>query len=137
MNGIIMFIFVGATAFSRFLAGTKLPLDLAEWIIGLGLSPLAIMVVILFVYMVLGCIMNALPAVILTLPLFFPIVMADLGTITPPIGMNVFAMAAVAKDVPMYDIFKGVLPFWGANLILIAILIAFPQISLWLPSHMF
>ena len=153
MNGIIMFIFVGATAFSRFLAGTKLPLDLAEWIISLGLSPLAIMVVILFVYMVLGCIMNALPAVILTLPLFFPmalaagfhpvhfgvlvVVMADLGTVTPPIGMNVFAMAAVAKDVPMYDIFKGVLPFWGANLILIAILIAFPQISLWLPSHMF
>ncbi|MFC2062440.1 TRAP transporter large permease subunit [Chloroflexota bacterium] len=153
MNGLIMFIFVAATAFSRFLAGTKLPIELAEWISGFDLAPYAILAIILFVYMILGCVMNALPAVILTLPLFYPmaiqagfhpvlfgvliVVMADLGTVTPPIGMNVFAMAAVAKDVPMYDIFKGVLPFWGLNILLVGVLVAFPQISLWLPSTMF
>jgi len=96
--------------------------------------------------------MNSLPAVILTLPIFFPIVIAsgfdpiwfgvmvvvmtELGQITPPIGMNVFAMAALQKDVPMYTIFRGVFPFWGAFIVQIAILIMFPQISLFLPSRM-
>ncbi len=64
------------------------------------------------------------------------VVMGELGQITPPIGMNVFVMSAIAKDVPLYDIFKGVLPFWGAYLVLVAILVAFPQISLWLPNLM-
>lgn len=153
VNGLIMFIFVAATAFSHVVAATRLPYILADWVIGLGLSPYALISIILFIYMFLGCVMNALPAIILTLPVFFPmamaagfhpvwfgvliVVMADLGQITPPIGMNVFAMSAIAKDVPMYDIFRGVLPFWGAFIVLTAILVAFPQISLWLPSMMF
>jgi len=152
MNGLIMFIFVSATAFSSVIATTQVPHELASWVTSLHLSKYAILAVILIIYMVLGCLMNALPAIILTLPIFFPItqeagidpvllgvlivVMADLGQITPPIGMNVFAMSAIAKDVPMYSIFKGILPFWGAFLILIIILVLFPQISLFLPNLM-
>jgi tripartite ATP-independent transporter DctM subunit len=152
INGLIMFIFVSAIAFSSAVATTQVPNDLASWVISLQLSKYAILAVILFIYMVLGCLMNALPAIILTLPIFFPItmeagidpvllgvlivVMADLGQITPPIGMNVFAMSAIAKDVPMYSIFRGVLPFWGAFLVLIVILVLFPKISLLLPNLM-
>ena len=151
-TGMIMFIFVFAISFSHFIATTQLTTILAQWIIGLNLSPLAIISIILFIYMILGCIMNATPAVIITIPIFFPIamnagfdpvwfgvlvtVMVELAQITPPIGMNVFAMSAIARDVPMYSIFRGVLPFWGAFLVLVVILVAFPQISLFLPNLM-
>lgn len=153
INAIIIFIFIAATALSAFIAGTNLSGNLADWVIGLNLSKYIIMAFILFIYMILGCVMNALPAVILTLPFFFPIavaagwdpillgvlivVMVDLGQITPPIGMNVFAMSAIAKDVPMYSIFRGIIPFWIAFLVLIVLLVIFPQISLWLPNMMF
>ena len=152
LTGVMMFIFVFAVAYTHFLAITNLPYDLARWIVGLGLSKYAVISVILFIYIILGCLMNTAPAVILTLPIFFPIamaagfdpiwlgvmiaVMADLGQITPPIGMNVFAMSAIARDIPMYDIFKGALPFWGAFMILIVILVLFPQIALFLPNMM-
>ena len=152
MTGVIMFIFLFAIAFTTFLTLTEVPNDVATWVIGLDLSPYAILSVILFIYLILGCIMPAVPAVILTLPIFFQIAMAcgfdrvwfglliivmcELAQITPPIGMNVFAMSAIAPDIPMYSIFKGVLPFWGAFLIQVAILVAFPQICLFLPSLM-
>ncbi len=112
--------FIFAIGFSHFLASTNLPYDLADWIIRLGLSPYAIISLMLFIYMILGCLMNAIPAVIITLPIFFPIAMAagfdgvwfgvvvvvmiQLGQITPPIGMNVLAMAAIAIDLPMSSI---------------------------------
>lgn len=152
LNGIMMFIFLFAFTFSRFLATTKLPYEMSSAIIALDLSPYAVIALILFIYMILGCLMNSTPAVILTLPIFYPIamsagfdpvwfgvlivVMVQLGQITPPIGMNVFAMAAIAKDVPMYDIFRGVLPFWAAIIFIVIILVIFPQISLFLPSLM-
>jgi tripartite ATP-independent transporter DctM subunit len=152
MTGVIFFIFVFATALTVFLASTNLTYDLAEWVIALDIPPLAIITLILLIYMILGCLMNSLPAVILTLPILFPIVttagfdpiwfgvlvvvMVELGQITPPIGMNVFAMAAYAKDIPMYNIFRGVLPFWVAFIIFIILLVAFPQICLFLPSLM-
>ena len=152
INGIMLFIFVFAFAFSRFLAMSNLPYDFGEWFVGLGLSPYVIISAILLIYMGLGCVMNAIPAVIITLPIFYPIAMAAgfdplwfgvlitlmvaLGQITPPIGMNVFAMSAIAKDVPVYSIFRGVLPFWIAFMVVAVILILFPQISLFLPSLM-
>ncbi len=152
MNSMIMFIFLLATAFSRFLPITNLPYMLAHSVTAFSLSPYLVMAMILLIYLFLGCVMNAIPAVILTLPIFFPIameagfdpllfgvlvvIMVQMGTITPPIGMNVFAMSAIAKDVPMYGIFKGILPFWIAFIILVVILVAFPQISLTLPSFM-
>ncbi len=152
MTGVIMFIFLFAMAFTAFLTLTQVPNDVSQWVVGLNLSPYAILFTILFIYLILGCLMPAIPAVIITLPIFFPIAMAagfdpiwfgvliivmcELAQITPPIGMNVFAMSAIAKDVPMYSIFKGVLPFWGAFLVQVGILVAFPQISLFLPGLM-
>jgi len=152
LTGAIMFIFVFANVLGVFLSTTGLPYRLAEWITSLDLSVYGLISLILFIYVILGCLMNALPAVILTLPIFFPVVMSagfdpvwfgvlivvmvQLGTVTPPIGMVVFAMAGIARDVPMYTIFRGVIPFWVAFLVLVIILVLFPQISLFLPNLM-
>jgi TRAP-type C4-dicarboxylate transport system permease large subunit len=103
-------------------------------------------------YFVLGCLLDSLAMVLLTIPIVFPIIKAlgfdpiwfgilvvmvvELGLITPPIGMNVFVIKGIAKDVPLEAIFRGVLPFVVAQIILIALLVMFPQIALWLPSTM-
>jgi len=152
LNGVFMIIFIFAIAFSHFLAATHLPRELTNWFISLSLSKYAIIAFIMLLYMIMGCLMNAIPAIILTLPFLYPVafaagidpiwfgvlvvVVADLGQITPPVGMNVFAMASIAKDVPMYSIFKGILPFWVLFILQIIILAVFPQISLYLPNLM-
>ena len=103
-------------------------------------------------YFILGCLLDSLAMVLLTIPIVFPIISAlgydpvwfgiiivmvvELGLITPPIGMNVFIIKGIARDVPLYTIFRGVTPFIVAQIILILILIAFPEIALWLPSTM-
>jgi len=126
--------------------------QLADLVIAMQLGKYQIVIAILLFYVVIGMFMNALPALVLTVPLFFPIamsagfdpvwfgvlvvIMVELGVVTPPIGVNVFAIAAIARDVPMYDIFWGVLPFWIAYLVLIAFIVVFPQICLFLPSLM-
>ena len=148
----IIVIFMFATAFSRFIAISGLTQELANLVVGLQLGRYQLIVAILLFYVVIGMFMNALPALVLTVPLFFPIamnagfdpvwfgvlvvIMVELGVVTPPIGVNVFAIAALAKDVPMYDIFRGVFPFWIAYVALIALIVLFPQISLFLPSLM-
>ena len=152
LSAAIIIIFMFATAFSRFIAISGLTQQLADLIIGLELGPYQLIAAILVFYVLIGMFMNALPALVLTVPLFFPVamnagfdpvwfgvvvvIMVELGVVTPPIGVNVFAIAAIARDVPMYDVFRGVLPFWLAFLILIVLIIAFPQISLLLPSLM-
>jgi tripartite ATP-independent transporter DctM subunit len=148
----IIVIFMFATAFSRFIAVSGLTQQLADLIIGYDLGKYQLIGAILLFYVVIGMFMNALPALVLTVPLFFPIamnagfdpiwfgvvvvIMVELGVVTPPIGVNVFAIATIAKDVSMYDIFRGVLPFWIAFLVLIVLIVIFPQISLLLPSLM-
>jgi len=108
--------------------------------------------IILFSYLILGCVMNALPVVILTLPIIYPtvcalgfdpiwfgvllVMMVEIGQITPPIGMSVFAMSGVAPDVPMYTIFRGVFPFWLIMVGAVALVIVFPQLALFLPNLM-
>jgi len=150
ITGMIFLMFIGAIAFTRFFSVTRLPTMLAGFIAGLELPRLIIMICILILYIILGCVMNVLPVIILTLPVIFPTVMAlgydpiwfgvimiliaQIGVITPPIGMNVFAISGVAKDVPLGTIFRGIMPFWIAMVIAIAILIAFPQIALFLPN---
>jgi C4-dicarboxylate transporter, DctM subunit len=110
------------------------------------------LIVILLMYFVLGCLLDSLAMVLLTIPIVFPIISAlgfdpiwfgiivvmvvELGLITPPIGMNVFVIKGIAKDVPLETIFRGTMPFVTAQIILIAILVLFPQIALWLPSTM-
>lgn len=148
----MFFIFFFAIALSNFIAISRMPIALAGFIGALGGESLLLtLILILLLYLGLGCIMNALPALIMTLPMVLPlaraagidfiwlgvllVIMAEIGMLTPPIGMNVYAMAG-ACDVPMSTIFKGVVPFWVAMLALVAILVAFPQIALWLPSLM-
>ncbi len=148
----IIVIFMFATAFSRFIAISGLTQQLANLVIGLHLGKYELISAILVFYVLIGMFMNALPALVLTVPLFFPIamgagfdpvwfgvvvvIMVELGVVTPPIGVNVFAIASMAKDVSMYDIFRGVFPFWIAFVVLIALIVLFPQISLFLPSLM-
>lgn len=146
----IIVIFMFATAFSRFIAISGLTQQLADLIIGFELGRYQLIAAILLFYVLIGMFMNALPALVLTVPLFYPVamsagfdpiwfgvlvvIMVELGVVTPPIGVNVFAIASIAKDVSMYDIFRGVFPFWIAFLILIVLIVLFPQISLFLPS---
>lgn len=149
---ILFFIFIFAMNLSFFLTLSNLPAALANWVGNSNLSPYGIIALILLIYMFLGCIMNVLPAIIMTLPIFFPMVMEagfdpvwfgilvcvmlEMGVITPPIGLNVFLMSSLS-NVPIYSIFRGIFPFWIAMCIGVALLVAFPQISLWLPNMMF
>ena len=148
----IIVIFMFATAFSRFIAISGLTQQTADLVVGLHLGKYQLIGVILLFYVVIGMFMNALPALVLTVPLFFPIamkagfdpiwfgviivIMVELGVVTPPIGVNVFAIATMADELSMYDIFRGVIPFWIAYVVLIGLIVIFPQISLFLPSLM-
>jgi len=150
--GMIFAILIGATIFSGFLALSRLPVELADWIAALPISRYGILAIILFVYVILGSLMDILAMVLLTVPIFFPLVenlgfdpiwfgviiviMMEQGLITPPIGMNVFVLSGVAKDVPMYTIFRGTIPFLLAILIGLVMIIVFPQIALFLPNAM-
>jgi TRAP-type C4-dicarboxylate transport system permease large subunit len=118
----------------------------------LPLGNTAILLVIIGMYFVLGCLLDSLAMILLTIPIVFPIIktlgydpvwfgviivmVVELGLITPPIGMNVFVIKGIARDVPLETIFRGVTPFIVAQIALIAILIAFPGLALWLPSTM-
>ena len=149
----IIVIFMFATAFSRFIAVSGLTQQLAALIIGWELGKYQLIGAILAFYVLIGMFMNALPALVLTVPLFYPVAMAagfdpiwfgvivvimvELGVVTPPIGVNVFAIAAMARqDVSMYEVFYGVFPFWIAFALLIGLIVVFPEISLYLPSFM-
>jgi C4-dicarboxylate transporter DctM subunit len=148
----VLVIVAGATVFGHFLAVTRIPYLLAEWVAGLPLPPWAIMGVIVFIYLIGGCFMDSLAMIMLTIPIFFPVALGlgydpiwfgvvivlitEMGVITPPVGVNVYVVSGVAKDVPLEVIFKGVLPLLGALIVCNIILIAFPQIALFLPSLM-
>lgn len=148
----IILIFLFATAFSRFIAISGLTQQIAGLVTDLQLGPYELIGALLVFYVVIGMFMNALPALVLTVPLFYPLVinagfdpiwfgvfvviMVELGVVTPPIGVNVFAIASMTTDVSMYDIFRGVFPFWIAYFALVLLIIVFPQIALLLPSLM-
>ena len=146
----VMVIVTGAIIFGHFMAVTKIPLGLADWVGGLALPPVATMAIIILIYLVGGCFMDALALVMLTIPILYPVVVTlgfdpiwfgviivlvtGMGVITPPVGVNVYVIKGIASDVPLETIFKGTFPFLGALLICVAILIAFPQIATFLPS---
>jgi C4-dicarboxylate transporter DctM subunit len=148
----VMVIVTGAVIFGHFMAVTRLPYDLAAWVTSLPLPRHVIMMVIVLVYLVGGCFMDALAMIMLTIPIFFPVAEAlgfdpiwfgvvivlitEMGVVTPPVGVNVYVVYGVAKDVPLEVIFKGVLPMVLALLICNLILLFFPQIALYLPSLM-
>lgn len=152
ITAMIFLIMIGAFIFGRFLAVTRLPFELGSWVGGLPLPRVAIMLLIILMYLMLGCVMDVPAMVILTIPIVFPVAMslaydpiwfgviivlvAEMGAITPPVGVNVYVIKGVAKDVPLEVIFKGILPFLGAIIACVAILVAFPQIALFLPGLM-
>lgn len=151
-SGMIMVLVIGALIFNYFLALSGLPMALAEFITGLSLPRLGILVVILLTYVILGCLMEVFSMTILTLPIIFPAVkalgfdpiwfgvlftlMCEMAQITPPVGLNVYVIAGMAPDVPMENIFRGALPFVIAIAVCVFLLIAFPPIALLLPNTM-
>jgi len=150
-TAMIMLMIAGAMIFGRFMAISRVPFELASWTGTLPLPPWAIMGVILFIYLILGCFIDALALVLLTIPIFYPIVVNTLGydpiwfgvivvmvvamgVITPPVGMNVYIIKGVAPHIPLEVIFKGIWPFLGALIVCLIILIAFPAIATILPN---
>ena len=147
-----MLILIAAHMINPFLALSHVPTAVGEALLGLELSRIGTLTVILLVYLVLGCFLEGFAMLVLTLPIFFPVILdlgidpiwfgvlvvltLEMGLISPPVGLNVFIVKSVAPMVPLGDIFRGVIPFWLAMLVTLAILIAFPQISLFLPNTM-
>jgi len=146
----IMVIVAGAMVFGHFLAVTRIPMELAGWIGGLPIPPAGVMGVIILMYLVFGCIMDALALIMLTIPIIYPVVMSlgydpiwfgviivlvtAMGVITPPVGINVYVVKGIAPGVPLYTIFKGIWPFLIAIVILTVLLIFVPQIVTFLPG---
>ena len=151
-TAMLIIIFVGAMIFNYFMAVSNLPMALAELITEHNLSKYAILTAILILYLLLGCIMDPGSMIILTIPIVYPIIrsigfdpiwfgviivmVAEIGTITPPVGLNVFVVAGVAKTTSIEEVFKGIIPFWGIDMLRLIILVAIPQISLFLPNIM-
>ncbi|MEO7392674.1 MAG: TRAP transporter large permease [Ramlibacter sp.] len=151
-TGMIFMIVLGAGAFNTFLALSQLPQEAAQYVSASGLSPAMVLVSILVLYLVLGCFMDSLSMILLTIPIFFPIVSAldyglppeqfaiwfgilvlivvEVGMITPPVGMNLFVINSLARDIPMLHTFRGAMPFVASDLIRVAILALFPSITL-------
>jgi tripartite ATP-independent transporter DctM subunit len=145
-------VLIGALLFGYFLTITQTPQKVTEFLTGLGLGRYGVLALIMIMYLILGCLMDAMAMIILTIPIIFPVIVAlgfdpiwfgiiivmtvELGLIHPPVGMNVFVIKSVIQDVKFATIFRGVLPFIAADLLRLVILIAFPIIALWLPSRM-
>ena len=148
----ILMIVAGATIFGHFLAVTRIPFDIAQGVSEIQLPRYAIMLIIIAVYLVGGCVIDSLALIMLTIPIFYPVILfleydpvwfgviivlvTQIGVITPPVGINVYVVSGVARDVPLDVIFKGVLPFLAALIIGTLLLIPFPQIALFLPNLM-
>ncbi|RJR45855.1 MAG: TRAP transporter large permease [Desulfobacteraceae bacterium] len=148
----LFLLLIGAHMLGAFLAGSEAPNQVSTYISQLALTPYFFLTAILVLYLLLGCVMNILPAVIVTLPIFFPtiidlgfdpiwfgviiVIVMEMGLITPPVGMNVFVIKGVAKDVSINTIYRGILPFLIAMVGSVLVLTAFPSIVLYLPSVM-
>jgi TRAP-type C4-dicarboxylate transport system permease large subunit len=156
-TAIIFLELLGADLLNSGLALTQMPTELAEWVKQSGFAPMLVLCTILLLYLVLGCVMDSLAMILLTIPIFYPVVMGldfygmtevqksiwfgilalmvvEIGLIHPPLGMNLFIVNKVARDVPYLETAKGVLPFLASDLVRIVLLVAFPGICLWLLS---
>jgi len=145
-------ILIGAILFGYFLTITQTPQKITAFLTGLGLGPYGVLVLLMVLYLILGCLMDALSMIILTVPIIFPVIVSlgfdpiwfgiiivmtvELGLIHPPVGMNIFVIKSVVDDVKISTIFYGVLPFIITDILRLIILILFPIIALYLPSHM-
>ena len=151
-TAMIFLIIIGANIFSSFLGLARIPMGLADFIAGLDLPRMVILMAIILIYILMGCVMDCYAIMILTVPIIFPVIEAlhfdpiwfgvlmvivlEVGLITPPVGLNVFVLNAAAPDVPLTVIFRGIVPFLAAALLAIVIITIFPQIATFLPSRM-
>lgn len=149
-TGMIFGILFGALVFNSFVTASTIPLHIVNFVTESGLPPMAVLLMVLVVYFVLGMVLDASAMMTLTIPLFFPLMMnlgfdavlfgvlvvrmTEIALITPPVGMNVYVLSGVVKDISLDKIFKGALPFVVADVFHVALLIAFPIIVLWLPG---
>jgi TRAP-type C4-dicarboxylate transport system permease large subunit len=152
-TAMIFLVLLGADMMNSTLALSQMPVELATWVKASGYSPLLVMVMILVIYIFLGCVMDSLAMILLTIPIFYPMIMGldfwgmpqqdksiwfgilalmvvEIGLVHPPVGMNVYIINRLAKDVPLTETFKGVIPFLASDFIRIGLLLAFPAISL-------
>ncbi len=151
-TGMLFTLLIAATIFANFVNFTTMPSDLKEWITHLGLSPVMVVGAMMVIYIILGTVMEELTMVLLTIPLFFPIVVQlgfdpvwfgvlivmviQIGLISPPVGMNLFVLNTLLPKVGLGTIFRGCWPFVGMQIITLGILLLFPSLSLYLPSLM-
>ena len=154
-TAMIFLVLLGADMMNTALALSQMPVELAAWVKASGWSPLLVMLIILLIYIFLGCVMDSLAMILLTIPIFYPVVMGldyfglsqsdksiwfgilalmvvEIGLVHPPVGMNVYIINRLAKDVPLTETFKGVMPFLASDLIRTTLLVFFPIISLYL-----
>ncbi len=154
-SAMIFLILLGAGVFNAFLGFTQLPLRTADFFQNSGFSPYVVLMGMIFLFLILGCVMDSLAMILITIPIFWPIIavldfglgqeelkiwygiitlmVVEIGLITPPVGLNVFVINSLAKDVPMVDTFRGVVPFLMSDFVRVALIILFPAISLALP----
>ena len=149
---LVLFLVAGASVFSYFLALSTIPMAVSSWMAGLEVSRYVILVIIILIYLILGCFLDAISMMVLTMPVIFPVVktlgfdpiwfgvicviMMEAGLITPPVGLNVYTLAGVVKDVPMQTIFRGAAPFLISMIAVVILITIFPKIALFLPSMM-
>lgn len=151
-TGMIFLIVLGATVYNGFLALTQVPQEVASYVNGQGFNPWMVLTIVLIAYLLFGCIMDSLSMILLTVPIFFPamigldfgmsaeefglwfgilvLIVVEVGLITPPVGMNLFVINTLSRDIPISETFKGVLPFVLTDLIRVVILVIFPSITL-------
>ncbi|MGB1026532.1 MAG: TRAP transporter large permease subunit, partial [Rhodospirillaceae bacterium] len=146
LSAMIFFMIVGAEIFGYFLSVSRISFSLTELVVSMNLPPFAILMMVLLLYMLLGCVMDSIAMLLLTVPVVIPVIIqagfdpiwfgvitvitVELGLITPPVGMNVFVIKSVAPDVPIAEIFKGVVPFVISDFVRLALLILFPWLAL-------
>lgn len=152
MTGMIFCILGGANVFNKFFTMTKIPQALGSFVTNMHISALGVMLVITFIYLILGCFIDTMPMMLLTVPIFLPVIKAinfdpvwfgcymvvisGLGAITPPVGSACYIVAGVCDDVPLMRVFKGSVPFVLAYVFMAILMSVFPQIATWLPSLM-
>ena len=151
-TAMVFFIVIGADLFGYFMALSQMPMRLATWLSGLHVAPVVVLWSIIATYIVLGALMDELAMILLTVPIFFPVVTAvgydpiwfgviivvvvQIGLIAPPVGLNVFVIGGMARDVPLATIYRGILPFLAAQIVLLVLLSLWPGMALLLPNSM-
>ena len=143
---------IGADLFGYFITLSQMPMRLAAWLGAMQVAPVVVLWAIIVTYIVLGALMDELAMILLTVPIFFPVVTAvgydpiwfgviivlvvQIGLIAPPVGLNVFVIGGIARDVPLATIYRGVMPFIVAQIVMLVLLTLWPGLALLLPARM-